>query len=122
MRKLLYRISVPLWTTRLRLLTTNTLTPTQVYDLRVAKKLVKDDALQRQALRYLDSLHTSFIAYDQAQKQRPSHGVQKSWLHSIFTTHIWEQESKTEGIQIPRSLYLWGSSGCGKVIITCISF
>jgi protein AFG1 len=114
--------------------------PLEVYQRRVEKKLVADDPIQLKALTLLDKLHYECVDYEKSLVTAPSNGstvLQKqgsdetsgSWFFSIFgsssetppTSSVSSSTSSTT-TSVPKSLYFYGSTGCGKTYLMDLFF
>jgi protein AFG1 len=96
--------------------------PLEVYKRRVGKGMVKEDKIQQAALVYLEKLHFDCLEYEKSFKHNQNNGnpnnlIQKnSWFNGIFSRPR-QTESLTSSSNIPKSLYMWGSTGCGKTYL-----
>jgi protein AFG1 len=114
--------------------------PLDVYQRRVEKKLVAEDPIQLKALSLLDKLHYECIDYEKnlatvlsnepsiQSKQERSEG-NNSWFFSIFgsssealTTSSTSSVSASSASVVPKSLYFYGSTGCGKTYLMDLFF
>eukprot|EP00981_Chlorochromonas_danica_P009167 scaffold2523_cov180-Ochromonas_danica.AAC.2 len=104
--------------------------PSEVYRHRVAKQAVTEDAIQLRALTLLDDLHGHCLAYEPhytATPPAPREEKKKtsSWggLSSLFSLGSSSPASDTSAaanaasVPVPKSLYMWGSTGCGKTYL-----
>jgi protein AFG1 len=107
--------------------------PLEIYQRRVAKKLVVEDPIQVKALQLLEKLHYESIAYEKefnaqsAQRieeptvKEVSSGGGGGWLSSLFSSSTSSisgtKPTKPQSIQAPQSLYMYGSTGCGKTYL-----
>lgn len=89
------------------------LPPSEIYKLRVHKHLVTEDPIQIEALSLLDRLHTACIAYDQHSHQAAP--APTGWLAGMFS-------DPAPPAEVPKSLYMWGSTGCGKTYLMDLFF
>lgn len=104
--------------------------PSEIYRHRVAKQAVTEDAIQLRALTLLDELHGHCLAYEPHYKATPSAPREEkkktsSWggLSSLFSLGSTSPASDASAaanavtVPVPKSLYMWGSTGCGKTYL-----
>ena len=110
--------------------------PLEIYQRRIAKKLVTEDPIQIRALQLLEELHYGCIEYEKEFNSRPIHvkatvpetkPVQSGgWFQSFFGSSTPQVEAKQdnpkETAKIPKSLYFFGSTGCGKTYLMDLFF
>lgn len=104
----------------------NSTKPSDIYQLRVDSGSVKGDEIQHAALKLLDSLHEQYVDYDSIQHKTPIQNAatktqNAGWFHSFFSSSQpnigQESDSYSHNNTVPNSLYLWGSTGCGKTYL-----
>jgi predicted ATPase len=84
---------------------------------------VSADHTQYRALVELDRLHHEIVTYDHKLVEgraikRDSHEQQPNWFRSIFSSTSEDQKPRTHlHVSPPKSLYMWGSTGCGKTYL-----
>lgn len=112
--------------------------PLAVYKRRVEKNLVSQDPLQLEALNHFERLHHECIAYEKAFQQlkqttftSPTHTVEGDstneeggWWFSLWSssTATIAEALPRKPTTTPKSLYLWGSTGCGKTYLMDLFF
>ncbi len=99
----------------------DTVLPSEVYHKRIISQLVTPDETQRSALNELDHLHIDLIRYCHQISDGGHHkrvvAPQPNWFQSLFKTDDPTHPPKRNHLMIPKSLYLWGSTGCGKTYL-----
>lgn len=115
--------------------------PLAVYMRRVEKNLVSSDQLQLQSLNYFEKLHYECIDYEkelqQSKQSSPKPAtIQESssesgggWWSSLFNSSPKNDSAFGKAISslssrptVPKSLYLYGSTGCGKTYLMDLFF
>lgn len=96
--------------------------PLDVYQRRMKKGVVQTDLVQLEALKLLDRLHNDCIERSKTkhveaffEKNPKSQG----WMSNLFnsTTSTKAVSTHRPMPSSPKSLYLWGSTGCGKTYL-----
>ena len=114
----------------------NMVSPIEVYETKVQHKDITDDKLQRRVINYLQGLYEEIVVYDkQINESNLSSTItttttttntsSNSWLFSslsdIFNLnhhHQSPQQQQHNGeIKKPKSVYIWGGTGCGKTFL-----
>lgn len=96
--------------------------PTAVYQRRLQKGLVVSDPIQTKAVERLEKLFGEIIEYDSnwslhkaAEKQPEKEN--NSWFTSWLGGENESQEAAANEMKTPKSLYMWGTTGCGKTYL-----
>lgn len=102
--------------------------PLQIYEKRVKNGLVNYDRMQIKALNHLEKLHKSCVEYeklleDPKRKSPNTSNIQTNWFSNLFgvNPHTKNQVNCISD-DIPKSLYMWGSTGCGKTYLMDLFF
>lgn len=106
--------------------------PVEVYRLRVQKGVLKKDAMQEQAVALLEELHHDMIRYVAERREkvaaarafssRPSSSSGGGgWFSSLLSAPPAPAPTAAL-IEAPRSLYMYGSTGCGKTYLLDLFF
>jgi len=101
--------------------------PTEVYKRRLEKGLVVPDPIQTLALEKLEKLHGDIIEYDSkwnlhkttTATTSASNDNSGSWFGSWFGGGETQSQSaiNSNGLVPPKSLYMYGTTGCGKTYL-----
>jgi predicted ATPase len=95
--------------------------PLELYQRRVEKGILKQDPTQAGAVQLLQNLHDEFLKYTSFMTIRlsPSPPSKGGWLKNIFGSSDYSSHSVLSSVSssAPKSLYFWGSTGCGKTYL-----
>lgn len=101
--------------------------PIEVYQRRLSKGLVKGDNVQMQALQHLQRLYDDCVNYHVAirstnEAPRPPQKKKAGGWFSILGDDDEDEEIQLPKSRVPKSLYMWGSTGCGKTYLMDLFF
>lgn len=107
----------------------SSLGPQHAYEQRVKKGLITPDAVQERAVSQLQRLYLDCISYRRVANAdsskfhghlNPKRKKEKSWFDFLSDDDdddSSQQKSFTKSSLVPCSLYMWGSTGCGKTYL-----
>lgn len=118
-------------------LKSNRLTPKELYEFRLSSGLLKEDPIQKLAVNHFEQLYHQVLNYDQQLGNEIVEEVKEEevieevkeesggWFSSLFSSSSNSTSSKSTSSSVsslslpipPKSLYFYGTTGCGKTFL-----